>query len=98
MEELMASKEKVVVVYFKKIKEKIGRINGVEGEGRRCIFFVKNKVSYKCKSFFSLAARSKKDATWRMKRENVRNVRMVEKDVMESCLQRLDDSKGCNGE
>ena len=48
----MASKEKVVVVYFKKIKEKIGRINGVEGEGRRCIFFVKNKVSYKCKSFF----------------------------------------------
>ena len=55
MEELMASKEKVVVVYFKKIKEKIGRINGVEGEGRRCIFCVKNKVSYKCKSFFSLS-------------------------------------------
>ena len=37
MEELMASKEKVVVVYFKKIKEKIGRINGIEGEGRRYI-------------------------------------------------------------
>ena len=33
-----------------------------------------------------------------MKQENVRNVRMIEKDVMESCLQRLDDRKGCNGE
>ena len=31
MEELMPSKEKVVVVFFKKIMEKIGRINGVEG-------------------------------------------------------------------
>ena len=47
---------------FKKIKEKIGKLNGVEGEGRRCIFFVKNKVFYKCKSFFP-AARFKKDAT-----------------------------------
>ena len=32
-----------------------------------------------------------------MKRENVRNERMIEKDVMESCLQRMDDREGCNG-
>ena len=32
-----------------------------------------------------------------MKWENVRNERMIEKDVMESCLQRMDDREGCNG-
>ena len=32
-----------------------------------------------------------------MKRENVCNERMTEKDVMESCLQRMDDREGCNG-
>ena len=32
-----------------------------------------------------------------MKRENVCNERMIEKDVTESCLQRMDDREGCNG-
>ena len=32
-----------------------------------------------------------------MKWENVHNERMIKKDVMESCLQRMDDREGCNG-